>query len=366
MQFRQSNKHDDRRRRVLSDLILGADRFGPARQRRGPDGGPSRRSKFYGDGDFLVEQARLTDLIPRRPMVLVLLALAGLAIIAALEMLHAWSAPGSDRLPIPAFDLSQRAGLATWCSSIVLALAGILAVMVYTVRRNRIDDYRGHYRVGLWAAMCWFLLSAGQTAGLHEAFSQTMIRLTGTPLVGDGSLWSIIAYGFLLGGVGTRLVVDMRHCRLSVATLVSGVACYGAAAVALCEDFSFSGTTGSVMFCQGAVLVGNLLFVLAMAIHARYVLLDAEGLVEHSDDPAEAEDRSNSSHNVTVHPPHSLLHPGTVPMAAPAPPTTTPAVASPASAVPPSGAQPARKLTKQERKVMQERLAQLHGQREAG
>jgi hypothetical protein len=102
--------------------------------------------------------------------------------------------------------------------------------------------------------------------------------------------------------------------------------------------------------------------------------LDAEGLVEHDDDPAEAEaDRSNRSRGVTVHPPHSLLHPGAVPMASPMPLTSSPAIvpsAAPAqpigSVVPPSGAQLARKLTKQERKVLQERLEQLRRRREAG
>ena len=39
---------------------------------------------------------------------------------------------------------------------LTLILAGLAAVLVYTVRRYKTDDYRGYYRIWLWAAMCWF------------------------------------------------------------------------------------------------------------------------------------------------------------------------------------------------------------------
>ena len=43
---------------------------------------------------------------------------------------------------------------------------------------------------------------------------------SGTRLVGDGSLWWVLAYLFFLVPVGLRLTVDMRECRTSVALMV--------------------------------------------------------------------------------------------------------------------------------------------------
>ena len=161
------------------------------------------------------EQPRLTDLVPLRLPVWLLILAVGLAIVAGLEALYAWM-PRLAHLTtdgsVAAFDLDAEGSLAVWFSSMTLALAALAAVMVYSVRRFKTDDYYGHYRIWLWAAACWLLLSIDETASLHEGFKEMMACVTGTRLHGDGSIWWVIAYGFLLAAVGTRLLIDMRHC----------------------------------------------------------------------------------------------------------------------------------------------------------
>ena len=171
------------------------------------------KSENYGDAEFLDEQARLTDLVPIRTVPWLLASLAGLGLVAALVGLDAWTAVldrTASRGAVAAFALEGQGNLATWFGSMTLAAAGLAAILVYLVRQHKIDDFHGYYRVWLWAALCWFLLSADRTAGkLHAALRDLMVRLTGTPIVGDGSIWWMIAYGFLIGGVGIRLLIDM-------------------------------------------------------------------------------------------------------------------------------------------------------------
>ena len=135
---------------------------------------------------------------------------------------------------IAAFELGGKGSLAAWFSSLALLAASLVAVLVYTVRRHRMDDYHGRYRVWLWAALCWFLMATDAAASLHEGFRDLMTLLTGAPLLGDGSIWWVIGYALLLGAIGTRLLDrhvavppfhggaaagGMRLCRLALVQL---------------------------------------------------------------------------------------------------------------------------------------------------
>jgi len=274
------------------------------------------------------QQSRLTDLVPRRLAVFFGLLLVGLAVIAGLEGLYHWmprlAASATDGR-VAAFDLDGEGSLAVWFSSMTLALAGLTAIVVFTVRRHRADDYPGRYRVWLWAAACWFLLSIDETSSLHEGFKEMMVLVTGTRVLGDGSIWWVTVYFFLLGAVGTRLLVDMRECWLSSAAFVATAVCYVVAVVAQLQWILPEMGARGVMVEEGAEMLGNLMLLLAMGLHARHVILDAEGLLperrelgrsrrydeEEEYDEYEEEEFALTSGNrsVTVHPPHGVPRP---------------------------------------------------------
>ena len=50
------------------------------------------------------------------------------------------------------------------------------AVLIYTLRRHRLDDYGGRYRLWLWAAACWFVMSMDEACTLHEGFKLRFLR----------------------------------------------------------------------------------------------------------------------------------------------------------------------------------------------
>ena len=392
MLFRRGGHSDDRRRRVLNDALAASasgGQIGPWQWGTGAVASPvPRRSQNYGDAEFLDQQRRPTECVPSRLISFFVLLVLGAGAIVALVTLHHYApqlAQWTGQPQAAAFDLTARGSLATWFSSILLAVAALTALVVYSVRRFKADDYRGHYRVWLWAAACWLLLSIDTTAGLHQAFAAAMVALTGARLLGDGSIWWVIAYGFLLGGIGTRLLVDMRSCRLSAGALMLGLAGFAVAVagqlgwIALPEDLD------PAIAVRGSVLAGNLLVLLAMGLHARYVILDAKGLLprkspidEDAEDEIGARVRAAGlagGTSLTVHPPHGLPAPTPAILSA-SQPVSTPSMFTPVSSVPASPSTPAlgggwpngqvsRRLTKQEKRALRERLERMRQERRA-
>ena len=151
--------------------------------------------------------------------------------------------------------------------------------MVYTIRRHRTDDYRGRYRIWLWAVLCCFLAATDVAADLHESFRQIMIRLTKTCIWGDGTIWWIIPCVLVFGVLGSRLVLDMRPCRLSIAAFLLAAACYLVGASMELGLASIDEAVRAAMFKAGAAMFGHLMLLMSMALNARYVILDAEGLL---------------------------------------------------------------------------------------
>ncbi|MBN2291194.1 MAG: hypothetical protein JXM70_02140, partial [Pirellulales bacterium] len=280
---------------------------------------------------------------------------------------------------VAAFDLDGEGSLAVWFSSTTFLLAAAAAVIVYSVRRHKTDDYHGYYRVWLWAAMCWLILSIDETSSLHEGFKEMMTQVTGTRLFGDGSMWWVIAYFFLLGAVGTRLVVDMRSCKLSTFSMVMVALCYSLAIATQLEWVLPEAGARAVMIEEGAEMLGNLFLLLAMTLHARYVIFDAEGLLprrvkdeveeeeyeyeyeyeyeeepepeyEYDQEEVAAEEAILFGQNVRIHQPHSNPHRAS--KRAKAKSRTDAFTAGMQSAESNVG----RKLTKQEKKALRRRL----------
>ncbi len=220
---------------------------------------------------------RVIDLVPRRLLAFFLLFLAGVLAIAALEGLYWWMPQVASLTTdgtIETLDLDAEGSLAVWFSSFLLTIAGFTALLIFSVRRRQVADYSARYRVWLWAAGCWFLLSLDETASLHEGFNGLMTFLTGTRLYGDGSLWWIIAYGLLLGQVGLVLWLEMRTCLASRMAMVGTAICFAVAIAAQLDmALPWLGVRGGIMLEEGAEMLGDLLLLLGMGLHARHVIL---------------------------------------------------------------------------------------------
>lgn len=370
--FRHGGLRDDRRRRLLTDDLSESDDVSSCRVWSDDD--VPQKPEYYGNAQFLDRQWRLLDLVPQRLLVTVILLLMGIGIIAGLETTYAWTIQRltADQKLATALDIGAKGSLTCWFASLTLLAASFAALLVYTVRRYRTDDYQGRYRVWIWAAVCWFLMATDQAASLREGFRELMIRLTGTPVLGDGTFWWVAVYVLLFLALGSRLLLDVRPNRLAITALAAAAVSYSLALT--CHlGWKLTGTAaGDVMLRTGSEMVGQLMLFATMVLHARYVLRDAQGLVPHPEPikKAEPEKQEPEKEEVKVvslaadrrraiSPPHPA------PPAAPHRPAPAPtAAAKPAPAVPFTPPQVNRKLTKAERRALKDRLLREREERE--
>ncbi|MGD0896225.1 MAG: hypothetical protein ABR915_00230 [Thermoguttaceae bacterium] len=389
-----SGHRDDRRRRLLADEYAAGDgvpRPGNTPITDGVTPHHDYKSKNYGDAEFLARQPRLTDLVPRRLWVLAGAFVLGLAAIAGLGALYVVSPevvpqPGGGRLAM--LDLGAAGSLGRWFSSLLLLGAGLAAAVIYTVRRHKVNDYQGRYRVWVWATACCFLVATDVATNLHDGLREVMTAATGYPLggrwVGDGSIWWIVPAVFLFGAVGSRLLADMWSCRLASTAAILAILGYAVAVVVRYGWLVPGSTAATILWDQGASLIGHLLLLTAMGLYARHVILDAEGRLPNpapashtedagpvdqgdADEPEEEGDDESAATDqwVAVDPPHGQSQPilrraaaAGLPITA-VPPT---AMAASASASDTSAAD--RRLTKAERKALKRRLLEQRAERQ--
>jgi hypothetical protein len=327
----------------------------------------ANRSDHYPDATFLDEQLRMMDLVPRRLIILAMWLAAGLAIISGLEVLHGWQCELSAAVAggqFAAFDLTRTGCLGSWFSSLLLLAASASAALTYTIRRHRTDDYRGRYRIWLWAALCCLFAATDVAADLDDSFRQIMIHSTNTRIWGDGTLWWIIPYVLVLGTFGSRLVLDMRPCRLSITAFSLAAAGYLVAASMELGLFSIGDAVRTVMFKAGAAMFGHLMLLMSMVLNARYVILDAEGLLPvresktHEDsDKDNSEKSSGASSKQWTRVDSAVGTTQQVQRREPTPYSASPSVTQPIfSKSPPPPAPVTRQLTKQEKKALRDRL----------
>jgi hypothetical protein len=222
----------------------------------------------------------LTDLIPKRLGFYWLLFAAGLGIIALLElgyhMMPQW-AEMMGHTRIASLDLEKEGSLGGWFSSILWVTAGLIATLIYTINREE-DDYHRFGDIWLWAAGCCFLMSMDETASLHEGFRDAMVWLSGTTIFREGAIWWIAVYTLLLGMVGSRLLVEMRHYLPSCnAFFVTGL-CYLVAVAAEVGLLVGASHARTVMIEEGAEMLGNVFLLLAFGLYARHLIINDPGV----------------------------------------------------------------------------------------
>ena len=127
----------------------------------------ARRSRNYGDATFMDDQLRMVDLIPRRVTTFILLFLAGLVVVAGLELAYSWvSTPAmleitSDGGPIAAFDLDSEGSLAVWFSSVAFlsAISKFIFLSLVWIQAH----VASNYGVAIMLASIGFSRAAGGT-----------------------------------------------------------------------------------------------------------------------------------------------------------------------------------------------------------
>jgi hypothetical protein len=293
MDFRRSGQLDERRRRVLMDEIASPTSDD---QQDAPTAASSAKGpvRAYCPAVLNERQLRLTDLILVRPMLVAALLLLGLTGIATVEAIHIHAATlplkrGAAQL-LAALDATARGSLVAWYSSLLLLAATALALIVFAIRAHRVDDYRGRYRIWLWAAAALAWLSLDAATGLHDAIGLGLALAAGRPVLAESlpaacTVSWLALYGLVLGTLGIRLAIEVWPSLPSFAALLLAGLLYLVGGLMQLEMLPAATPLGQSVAETTVALLAHWALAAAVGLFARHVYLDATGRLKVHIDP---------------------------------------------------------------------------------
>jgi len=264
----------NRRRRVLTDESASID-FAETQRT------PQSTTTSYAPAVERVQVRRVLDLLPMRYRTLVLLFAGGVTVIAGLEVLHVWLPEIARLTPIEnltAIDLASGRCVANWFSSCLVGVTALVGLLIYALRRQRVDDYHGRYRLWLWTVAALLAMSVDEIAELHRLGPAVLSWATVWCTLTEAQLWGIVA-GIAAGVLVLRLLFEMRDSKLSLAALVAATACLTGEAALEHGWISVTEGLNSIVLASSLRMTGHLLLFFALMVYARHVVRDVAGLV---------------------------------------------------------------------------------------
>jgi hypothetical protein len=270
-----------RRRRVLNEEALSASSAHLALH-AGESDEPAEDAPRYSDAAGVEHHPQVTDYIPRKFRTLGMVGVAGIGTTAVIEGLYWFLAPRAEKYGFDAaaaFDLSSSSGVASWLASMVLAVASATCWLIYSLRRHRIDDFKGRYRIWLAAAVACALLSLESVAPVHRMLAAAAAYHTGWTALRGHAAWWLVLGGLPLGWIALRAWLDARESRAAAVAIGAAIGSYGVAVASYLGIGVELAPASQVMVTAGATLVGHWMLLVGILSYGRYVVLDAQGLI---------------------------------------------------------------------------------------
>ena len=183
-----------------------------------------------------------------------------------------------DSRDVRSIDLSQPHNISHWLSSMLLGIGSLVAMLVYSLRRHRVDDYHGRYRVWLWAAVGCLAASLAESSDVIQLVHGVCRKLAELCSVADAVLWPA-SVGAVLAAVAIRLFFEVRRCRLATVALVASVGCFLTAAAVDHDLFLEFTSENRPLVQRGSWLIGYVLVLTTFLCYTRHVLLEIDGVV---------------------------------------------------------------------------------------
>jgi hypothetical protein len=173
--------------------------------------------------------------------------------------------------------VAARDSFAGYTSALVLVGTAALSVLIYVVRRHRVDDYGGRYLVWAWAAVLWLLASVDAVADLRTLVRVVCVHLTGQAGPGDGIAWWLAPWLLAVAFVALRASLDLRASWLALVSFLLALACWTIGFVLQGASVPLLGDMEAAMLRRGLSLGGDWLLFCSSMAYGRHVLLEAHG-----------------------------------------------------------------------------------------
>ncbi len=186
--------------------------------------GPVRR---YTEAAVEEKQPRITDLIPVRPwhccLILILSLCAAAAVQAAYARAFLWHPGNPEAVALAPLNVEGYGTLFTFLGSAVLGLSVGFCLMIYRVRRHKVDDYRARYRIWIWAGAAVTFAAIENATGIHRIATGWMDGVLPAAIRGDSPVFWTVALGVPLLALAIRLAVEVRSCRWAVSLMGTAI-----------------------------------------------------------------------------------------------------------------------------------------------
>jgi len=272
MQHRRNGLRDDRRRRALMD-----DRTSNTSRSReeGEDVSASSISRrTYSKTAIDERRVRIVDLIPIYPIKVALLYLLIASGAAGLLALHHFA-----KHLVRWADLSRVDSLGSMVQTASLMFTVAVILMVFRIRRHRLDDYRARYRCWLWIAPMLVFACFDSMLNLRGDIALGLESVTRIRLLGQTDGWWVVLWSLAFGAMALRILIETWESRMSMLfTLVSACAFYLAMSVDL-NLIVVPEVVSRELATHACRLTGAAFLSIAIIQYARFVWLDAQGLM---------------------------------------------------------------------------------------
>ena len=239
-------------------------------------------SRHYSFGANRRCQPKTTDLIPKRICSYLLVVLSLLAVLWLITFLarqsNQWSAyleESGTRL----LAIRGQGSLASWFSSFLLIITGVASLQIYALRKHRCDDYRGSYRLWGWMAAILIMASINCVSDLTGVLGDLTIRL----FIGESSNRVWMPFALKLVALSVLTVRGIYEVRASLGSLALVLFVWLAYVAAIVLQYPLVDEAladlGSNTMLGNCLLFGTTGLFLAHITYARYVFLDAHGLI---------------------------------------------------------------------------------------
>jgi len=266
----------DRRRRLLPE---DAARSAATPEMRVTDGGDALQ--LYSDAARSARQRGVHALVPLRGWMLALAVSGMLLTVGGLLGLHVAADRVETALGQSAADSLRITGPSTvsaWLASTLFAAAAGLSLFIFSLRRHRIDDYHGRYRMWILVAVVCALGNLVEASSLAAIAHSLAIAACGAcglraDIVCPAALATFVA-GLLL-----RLGIEIRRCGPAMTTLVLASVSFG---VATAANFGWPVAHSPATFplwLRGSWLLGYVFLLTTLLLYSRRVQLEVAGAV---------------------------------------------------------------------------------------